>query len=171
MWKYLVLAALVPAVVMSLNFDACPNEPTPTMLFVVGCSMQPCTIVNGQPVEFTVTFNNRKNIGNEFNSILIDTILNSSITATPTTTITREVIGLLGGIRVPLELPPDFTNGCNFLTGGGSCPLAGGENLTAVVNLPIDLPFSDIFIRVEYRLVNSAGNPIICLRFGINLVN
>lgn len=73
MWKYLVLAALIPALVIGLNFDACPNEPTPTTLIVVGCSNQPCTIVNGRPVEFSVTFNNRKDTRNKFNLIFIVT--------------------------------------------------------------------------------------------------
>lgn len=61
MLKYLLLAALVPACVFGLNFDACPgNAPVPTSVSVVGCALQPCTIVNGQLIQFTATFNNRK---------------------------------------------------------------------------------------------------------------
>ncbi|XP_065074223.1 uncharacterized protein LOC135698260 [Ochlerotatus camptorhynchus] len=52
MFKFFIVAALVPAMAMaSVSFSACTNgAPTPTSLTVNNCAGRVCTLVSGQPL-------------------------------------------------------------------------------------------------------------------------
>lgn len=64
----------------------------------------------------------------------------------------------------PVFIPPELGNACNGLTGGVSCPVAQGQQLTHGATIPVDTELHDgIPAQLLFRIINAAGVPFVCL--------
>lgn len=63
----------------------------------------------------------------------------------------------------PVFLPPDLGNACNGLTGGASCPVTQGQQLTHGATIPVDTELHDgIPVQLLFRIFNATGISFVC---------
>lgn len=58
MFKYFLIAALIPAMALATNVGKCDGKPSPNAVRVAGCTTMPCSIARGSnaimDLDFTV---------------------------------------------------------------------------------------------------------------------
>uniref|UniRef100_A0A182JES7 MD-2-related lipid-recognition domain-containing protein n=2 Tax=Anopheles atroparvus TaxID=41427 RepID=A0A182JES7_ANOAO len=151
MYKFLLIAALLPAIVFGQTpFRACSGgRPTPASVNIVGCSALPCTITSGVPLT----------------AIGIGIV---SPVATPT--LTAHLTARLLGLDVGFEIPEDLRDACAVGISGASCPIAAGQTFDYELNYAMELPLTGITVQVEVGLTAADGTPVTCIEIDATIV-
>lgn len=68
---------------------------------------------------------------------------------------------LVGGIRVPYSLPPQFHNACNALI-AGSCPTSINALHTFRFDFEVNRSYPPIRVGVEVRMLNAQRQVVFC---------
>ncbi|XP_058452715.1 mite group 2 allergen Lep d 2-like [Malaya genurostris] len=150
MFKFLLVAALVPAMALAnVSFTACANgAPTPTSLIVNDCSGDSCVLTAGQPV-----------------NALASGILSPANSATAEAYITVR----LGGLDVGFEIPETLEDACAVGIEGG-CPLTAGSPFNYALNIEsLDVPAAGTTVSIEVGLTGDGGVALGCLMFNAQI--
>ncbi|EDS36661.1 conserved hypothetical protein [Culex quinquefasciatus] len=146
MFKFLLVAALVPAMALAnVAFTGCPNgAPTPASLTVNQCSGDVCILQAGQPLTATAT---------------------GIVSPVGSATASAHIVARVAGLDVGFEIPPALVNACQVGIEGG-CPVVAGTPFTYTLNDPsLDAPARDIEVEIEVGLTGDGGSNLGCLRF------
>ncbi|XP_062550298.1 uncharacterized protein LOC134215060 [Armigeres subalbatus] len=146
MLKFLLVAALVPAMAMAaVNFRACPNgAPTPTTLTVNACSGSECILVAGQPVNARAS---------------------GIVSPVGSATATAHIVARVAGLDIGLELPAELENACVVGLVGG-CPIVAGTAFDYVLfDDNLEVPARDIPVEIEVGLTGDGGAALACVLF------
>ncbi|XP_058812308.1 uncharacterized protein LOC131676921 [Topomyia yanbarensis] len=146
MFKFLLVAALVPAMTLAaVSFTACPNgAPTPASLTVNDCSGDVCTMTAGQAVNALATG-------------IVSPIDSASATA--------HITVRLGGLDLGFVIPQELANACTVGIQGG-CPLSAGTGFNyALFDDSLDVPARGVAVEIEVGLTGDGGVALGCLRF------
>uniref|UniRef100_A0AAG5CYH5 MD-2-related lipid-recognition domain-containing protein n=1 Tax=Anopheles atroparvus TaxID=41427 RepID=A0AAG5CYH5_ANOAO len=150
MYKFLLIAALLPAIVFGQTpFRACSGgRPTPASLNIAGCSTLPCSIISGVP--------------------LVATAMGITTTvATPT--VDAYITARLLGLDLGFQIPEDLQNACAVGITGASCPLAAGQTFDYTLNYSLVLPITGIVAQVEVGLTAADGSTITCVEIDASI--
>ncbi|XP_053698616.1 NPC intracellular cholesterol transporter 2-like [Sabethes cyaneus] len=146
MFKFFLLAALVPAMVMAaVDFTACPNgAPTPSSLTVNDCSGGVCSLTAGGPVNALAT---------------------GIVSPADSASATAHIVVRLGGLDVGFEIPAELEDACAVGIQGG-CPLSAGAAFNYALNDDsLDVPARGVEVEIEVGLTGDGGVALGCLRF------
>ncbi|XP_058128737.1 uncharacterized protein LOC131288152 [Anopheles ziemanni] len=151
MYKFLLIAALLPAIVFGQTpFRACGGgRPTPASLSIEGCTALPCTITSGAPL-----------IARGFGIV--------SPVATPT--LTAYLNAFLLGLDVGFEIPADLEDACAVGIVGASCPIAAGQSFDYELNYSMELPLTGITVQVQVGLTAADGTPVTCVEIDATIL-
>ncbi|XP_055529608.1 NPC intracellular cholesterol transporter 2-like [Wyeomyia smithii] len=144
MIKYILLAAIIPAVMLqnSDNVDhtqwdivaarPCGGlRPFPANVRMENCPAMPCPLVRGSDA----------NMAMEFTALKDASSLHTRVRATAL------------GITVPYELPAERAAACNWLI-QSRCPITAGEDLIYHLSMPITAIYPLISVTIEIDLVD-----------------
>uniref|UniRef100_A0A4Y0BWA7 MD-2-related lipid-recognition domain-containing protein n=1 Tax=Anopheles funestus TaxID=62324 RepID=A0A4Y0BWA7_ANOFN len=151
MYKFLLIAALLPAVVFGQTpFRPCGNGiPTPASLNIEGCTSLPCTVVSG-------------------GGLVARGIGIVSPVATPT--LEAHLTARLLGLDVGFEIPEDLRDACAVGISGASCPIAAGESFDYELNYSMELPLVGITVQVQVGLTAADGTDVTCIEIDAAIV-
>ncbi|XP_055536173.1 NPC intracellular cholesterol transporter 2 homolog a-like [Wyeomyia smithii] len=152
MFKILLLAALVPAVLLQ-NADNIDYEdwdvvavrpcsgarPLPPIVRFRNCPEVPCLLPRGDDAKVAL----------DFTALQDATTLRSQVTATAL------------GITAPYELPADRAAACNWLV-QSRCPITAGEDLVHHLSMPITAIYPLVSVAIEMDLVDETGQSHAC---------
>ncbi|XP_058833596.1 NPC intracellular cholesterol transporter 2 homolog a-like [Topomyia yanbarensis] len=152
MFKYLLLATLIPAVLLQNadNIDysdwdvvavrPCAGaRPLPAVTRLRDCPSVPCLLQRGTDAKMAVDFTAVQDASN----------LRTQVTATAL------------GITAPYELPADRAAACNWLV-QSRCPLTAGEDLVHHLSMPITAIYPLVSVAIEMDLVDESGQSHAC---------
>ncbi|XP_062564566.1 NPC intracellular cholesterol transporter 2-like [Armigeres subalbatus] len=144
MFKFLLLATLVPAVMLQnadnvdhqswsqVAFRPCAGvRPSPSAVRIENCDSQPCLLPRGSDA----------NMAMDFTALQEVTDLRPLVRATAL------------GITVPYELPAERAAACNWLV-LSRCPLSTGEEVTFHLSMPITAIYPLVGVTIEIDLVD-----------------
>ncbi|XP_055523760.1 ecdysteroid-regulated 16 kDa protein-like [Wyeomyia smithii] len=144
MIKYILLAAIIPAVMLqnSDNVDhtqwdivaarPCAGlRPVPANVRMENCSAMPCPLVRGSDA----------NMAMEFTALRDASSLHTRVMATAL------------GITAPYELPAERAAACNWLI-QSRCPITAGEDLIYHLSMPITAIYPLVSVTIEIDLVD-----------------
>ncbi|XP_058812959.1 uncharacterized protein LOC131677254 [Topomyia yanbarensis] len=146
MFKFLLVAALVPAMALaSITFRECPNEaPTPSLLTVNDCEGEVCEMTAGAPVQ---------------------AMAYGIVSPVDSATATAYVIVRLGGLDVGFEIPPELVDACAVGIQEG-CPLSSGVAFSyQLIDDSLDVPARGVAVEIEVGLTGDGGVALGCVRF------
>uniref|UniRef100_A0A182PQU6 MD-2-related lipid-recognition domain-containing protein n=1 Tax=Anopheles epiroticus TaxID=199890 RepID=A0A182PQU6_9DIPT len=151
MYKFLLIAALLPAVVFGQTpFRPCSNgQPTPASLNIEGCTALPCTITSGAPLV-------ARGIG--------------IVSPVATPTLTADLTARLLGLDVGFEIPEELRDACAVGISGASCPIAAGQTFDYELNYAMELPLVGITVQVEVGLTAADGTAVTCIEIDATIV-
>ncbi|XP_065086062.1 NPC intracellular cholesterol transporter 2 homolog a-like [Ochlerotatus camptorhynchus] len=146
MFKYLLLATLIPAVMLQ-NADNVDHEswpqvsirpcagvrPPPRQVRIEGCVELPCLLPRGQDA----------NMAMDFTAIQDATNMRTVVTATAL------------GITAPYELPADRAAVCNWLV-QTRCPVSAGEDLTYHLSMPVTAIYPLVSVVIEIDVIDQS---------------
>ncbi|XP_065074194.1 mite group 2 allergen Gly d 2.02-like [Ochlerotatus camptorhynchus] len=147
MFKFLLVAALVPAMAMAtISFSACPNGvPAPTSLTVNDCTGNVCILVAGQPLYALA-------------SGIVSPIGSSSVTAS--------IGARVSGVGPAYQIPIVNTGG---IIGGG--PVVAGVPFDyAVIENSVAVPARGVFGQLQVDLIGDGGITLACVRFNAEIL-
>ncbi|XP_065086061.1 NPC intracellular cholesterol transporter 2-like [Ochlerotatus camptorhynchus] len=144
MFKYLLLATLIPAVILQ-NADNIDHEnwdrvafrpcagarPIPRELRIRNCPSLPCLLARGTDAKMAI----------DFTSVQEATTLRAAVTATAL------------GVTAPYELPADRAAACNWLV-QSRCPTSPGEELIYHLSMPITPIYPLVSVTIQMDLVD-----------------
>ncbi|XP_039449790.1 NPC intracellular cholesterol transporter 2 homolog a-like [Culex pipiens pallens] len=147
MFKFLILVALVPAVMLqnadNINYDnwdvipfrPCAGaRPPPATLRIENCPQMPCELRRGSSAMMVM----------DYTSLTDATALRPIVTATAL------------GITAPYELPANIAAACNWLV-GARCPTSVGEDLSWHLTMPITAIYPLVSVTIEIDLQDQDG--------------
>ncbi|KAL1384629.1 hypothetical protein pipiens_013010 [Culex pipiens pipiens] len=146
MFKFLLVAALVPAMALAaVNFSACPNgAPTPATLTVNDCAGSVCTLTAGAPLTATAS---------------------GIVSPVGSATATANIVARLAGLDTGFQIPDPLRDACQVGLVGG-CPIVAGNAFTYTLNdLSLDAPARGVQVEIEVSLAGDGGSALACLRF------
>ncbi|XP_049278148.1 NPC intracellular cholesterol transporter 2 homolog a-like [Anopheles funestus] len=151
MYKFLLIAALLPAVVFGQTpFRPCGNGiPTPASLNIEGCTSLPCTVVSGAGLV-------ARGIG--------------IVSPVATPTLEAHLTARLLGLDVGFEIPEDLRDACAVGISGASCPIAAGESFDYELNYSMELPLVGITVQVQVGLTAADGTDVTCIEIDAAIV-
>uniref|UniRef100_U5EZP3 Putative ml domain salivary peptide n=1 Tax=Corethrella appendiculata TaxID=1370023 RepID=U5EZP3_9DIPT len=145
MFRYLILVALVPAIVFGVEFNKCSKGPAPLSLSVVGCDSQPCNLVRGKNTEFQFLFEVLSDV-DELRTTVFATVF---------------------GLTTEYPLPSEFSNVCEHI-GTDKCPLEKGEQITVSLSIPVLEFYPLISLNIEISLVEKNNTSIVHSCFNLD---
>ncbi|GAB0087610.1 hypothetical protein DMENIID0001_019390 [Sergentomyia squamirostris] len=151
MFRYLILAALVPAILATEGVTNCfAQHEQPLSVVVEGCAVAPCNIQLGTEAIMRVVFNSHRDL----------------VSFRPRT------IAFLLGIPIPYELPPAITDhACDHLEDGGECPIPAGTVVTYRFQFPVGLNYPPTNnLQIELSIMSHDDQVVNCIRVPINAV-
>ncbi|XP_053682877.1 NPC intracellular cholesterol transporter 2-like [Sabethes cyaneus] len=147
MLKYILLAAIIPAVMLQNadNIDhtqwnlvaarPCAGvRPLPASVRIENCPQMPCQLARGT----------NANMAMEFTALQDATNLRTTVMAT--------ALGITG----PYELPPDRAAACNWLV-QSRCPISAGEDLVYHLSMPITPIYPLVSVTIEIDVVDETA--------------
>ncbi|XP_055619094.1 NPC intracellular cholesterol transporter 2-like [Toxorhynchites rutilus septentrionalis] len=159
MYKFLLLAAFIPAVMLQnvdndehekwspAKFTQCKGgQPMPSAVRIENCPDDVCELHTGKTA----------NMAMDFTAV--------STSDTLKTLATAYVLGL----PFPYELPSENANACNWLV-RTRCPISQGEDLTYVLAFPIG-SYPKISLDIEINVVNQSSKSEACFRIKAKVV-
>ncbi|XP_055523242.1 NPC intracellular cholesterol transporter 2-like [Wyeomyia smithii] len=145
MYKFLRIAALVPALVLAQTpVRQCPNGAgLPATVDINGCTSSPCPIQKNNPI-----------VAHGWD------IVSSVDTATLTAYISVRLLGL----EVPF--PEELVNACEAGVPAGTCPVSAGDTFDYTLDHPgMELPVVGVTVQVEVGLTAADGSAVTCVAF------
>ncbi|XP_062554052.1 NPC intracellular cholesterol transporter 2 homolog a-like [Armigeres subalbatus] len=152
MFKFLLLATLIPAVLLqnadnvdtqvwpTVSIRPCAGvRPVPQSVRIEDCYETPCLLRRGTDARMALDF-----IGVQDASVL-------------TTIVTATALG----ITAPYELPADRSAVCNWLV-QSRCPISAGEELIYHLSMPVTAIYPLVSVTIEIDLVDSTGQSHAC---------
>lgn len=164
MFKFILIAALVPAMALSTNVGNCDGKPSPNAVRVDGCSTMPCDIVRGQDaimnMDFTVGGNylilhiliTRPKVNNLFPNL-----------DNPISSLRPEIIAYALGQTVPYPLSDELNNVCANL-GTSQCPLDPTEEATWKFVFFVGMEYPKVDLVLEVNLLDQSDNIVSCFK-------
>ncbi|XP_055628337.1 NPC intracellular cholesterol transporter 2-like [Toxorhynchites rutilus septentrionalis] len=160
MFKLLLLAALIPAVMLQ-NADNSPHhewsaarytqckggQPMPRAVRIENCPGDVCDLRRGSNANMALDFTA------------------SAVSSTLRVTATAYVFG----IAVPYELPSNIANACVWLD-RARCPIDQGEELSYILEFPIGHMYPAISLEIEISLLDDASNSQACFKIQAQVV-
>lgn len=149
MYKFLVILAVVPAILAQTPIRPCPNGlPMPTAAFFGTrenhCTAEPCPLSRTQGFAATIV---------DFTPVVSTPSIRPHVRAT-----------VFGNIDWIQELPADVVNNpCGILT-QGSCPIVGNTPHSYRLELPVDTSIPLISTDTEVTLFAANDQVIFCYR-------
>jgi hypothetical protein len=100
-----------------VNFKACAGGyNTPEWIESEWCSTEKCTVTRGQAFQGRVSMTPRE----DFSRLIV------------------AAKASLLGIPFPIEIPPGYEDGCDWLEGGATCPIRANVNYIWNAMVPVD---------------------------------
>ncbi|XP_052870276.1 NPC intracellular cholesterol transporter 2-like [Anopheles cruzii] len=152
MYKFLLIAALLPAVVFgqSTPFRQCSSgAPVPSNVYIEGCTALPCTVVSGG----TLVAHG-----------------NGITTPVATASVTAHIVARVLGLDVGFEIPDGLRDACAVGISGATCPLAAGTTFDYTLNYSMELPLVGITAQVEVGLTAADGTAITCIEIDATII-
>lgn len=170
MFKYVVLLALVPAILATTGVKSCrDNSPMPKTVDVAGCDATPCSIALGTKAQMTLGFEARKSPPSLSGpQTVFSTSSPSPLPARDIESFSPKVEAGVLGLWIDYALPDDVTNGCDALN-GTRCPLDASENVVYDFLFPVDNSYPKISVDVELSLNDKEGK-FLCVLIPIKVV-
>ncbi|XP_058456688.1 NPC intracellular cholesterol transporter 2-like [Malaya genurostris] len=146
MFKFLLVAALVPAMALAaVDFTSCgAGIPVPDTLTVNDCSGSVCTLTAGEPVT---------------------AVASGIVSPVGSATAEAYIIVRVGGLDVGFELPEELKDAC--VTGiEGGCPVVAGTPFTYTLDDDsLDVPARGTTVEIEVGLTGDGDAALGCVRF------
>ncbi|XP_035782414.1 uncharacterized protein LOC118461319 [Anopheles albimanus] len=144
MYKFLLIAALLPAIVFGQTpFRPCSGgRPTPASVNIEGCTALPCTIVSGGRLVARAT---------------------GITTPVATNGVEAYIVARVLGLDVGFDIPEDLADACAVGISGASCPLAAGTTFDYTLDYSMELPLVGITAQIEVGLIADNGQTITCI--------
>ncbi|XP_053698617.1 NPC intracellular cholesterol transporter 2-like [Sabethes cyaneus] len=150
MFKYLLVAALVPALSLaqSLFPRQCPNGASmPAYMEINGCTTSPCTIPIGDPIA---------------------AYAKGIVSPIDTQTLTPSLAIRLLGLEIPFPIPESLQDACTAGTDPGTCPVSAGQVFDYILYYEDEpFPISGVTVEVEVGLKGDDGSYITCVAFDV----
>ena len=154
MYKFIVLLALVPAILARTPFRECAGLPSPDAVFFSSidepCLAEPCNVVRSRGYAVTYV---------DFTTRLATNLIRPRVRAT-----------VFGTITITQELPDHIQRDpCGILT-KGSCPLEAAQQASYRLELPVDPTTPTISTETEITLFGDNDEVIFCYRLQSRVV-
>ncbi|XP_058444776.1 NPC intracellular cholesterol transporter 2-like [Malaya genurostris] len=147
MYKILLIAALVPALVLAQTpVTQCPNgAPLPDRVDINGCTGSPCNIQNNAPI-----------IAHGWDIV----------SPVDTESLTAYISIRLAGLEVPFPIPEELVDACQAGTAPGTCPVSAGQSFDYTLDHPgMELPVEGVTVQVEVGLTAADNSAVTCVAF------
>ncbi|XP_053685505.1 NPC intracellular cholesterol transporter 2 homolog a-like [Sabethes cyaneus] len=152
MYQFLLIAALVPALVLGQTpVRQCPNGASlPATVDINGCTGTPCPIQNNSPI-----------LAHGWDIV--------SHVDTPT--LTAYISVRLLGLEIPFPMPEELIDACQAGTPPGTCPLSVGQSFDYTLDHPgMELPVVGATVQVEVGLTAADGTDVTCVAFDAQIL-
>ncbi|XP_055522451.1 NPC intracellular cholesterol transporter 2 homolog a-like [Wyeomyia smithii] len=152
MYKVLLIAALVPALVLAQTpVRQCPNGAgLPATVDINGCTGSPCPIQNNAPI-----------VAHGWDIV----------SPVDTATLTAYISVRLLGLEVPFPIPEELVDACEAGTPPGTCPVSAGDVFDYTLDHPgMELPVAGVTVQVEVGLTAADGSAVTCVAFDAQIL-
>lgn len=160
MFKFILIAALIPAMALATNVGKCDGKPFPNAVRVAGCDFMPCNVVRGSNAIMDLDFT----VGGNFLLYLLKLIFKFYFFQ-----INKIVAYALGQI-VDYPLPDEINKVCNNL-GTSQCPLDPTEEATWNFIFSIGYEYPLIELVIEVNLLDQSDNYVSCFKLDAQVVD
>ncbi|XP_055523243.1 NPC intracellular cholesterol transporter 2-like [Wyeomyia smithii] len=147
MYKFLLIAALVPTLVLAQTpVYQCPNGAgLPASVDINGCTTSPCPIYNNAPI-----------VAHGLDIV----------SPVDTATLTAYISVRLLGLEVPFPIPDELVDACVAGTPPGTCPVSAGDVFDYTLDYPgMELPIVGVTVQIEVGLTAADGSDVTCVAF------
>ncbi|KXJ82929.1 NPC intracellular cholesterol transporter 2-like [Aedes albopictus] len=151
MYKFLLIAALVPAILAQTPVRQCPNGAgLPESVDINGCTTSPCPIQNGAPIQ---------------------AVARGITSPVATNGMTSYIVIRLAGLQIPFPMPDGLEDACAVGTAPGTCPVSAGQTFDYTLDHEGQaLALTGVTVQVEVGLRADDNSVIGCLLFDAQIV-
>ncbi|XP_062537614.1 NPC intracellular cholesterol transporter 2-like [Armigeres subalbatus] len=151
MFKFLLIAALVPAILAQTPVRQCANGAgMPQTVDINGCTTSPCPIPNGAPI------------------IAFAQGITSPVA---TNGLESYIVIRLAGLQIPFPMPDGLEDACAVGTAPGTCPVSAGQVFDYTLNHHGEpLGLTGVTVTAEVGLLADDGTVVGCLQFDVQIV-
>ncbi|XP_058451971.1 uncharacterized protein LOC131430752 [Malaya genurostris] len=146
MFKFLLVAALVPAMALAaVDFTPCGDGiPVPDTLTVNDCAGSECQLTAGEPLR---------------------AVASGIVSPVGSATAEAYIIVRVGGLDVGYEMPPEYQDACTTGIEGG-CPIVAGTAFNYIYDDDgLDVPARGTTIEIEVGLTGDNDVALGCAKF------